>query len=125
MEACACYLWANRLVKVNEECLSALISIYINKNLTADLSVDALCSYFHLSRNKLYKISRDSYGMGIASYIRKIRVQNAATLLKAGSSVANAAINSGFDDYNYFSEIFKKETGILPSKYARLAAQKN
>ena len=118
MEACACYLWANRLVRVNEDCLSVLISTYINNNLTADLSVDALCSHFLISRNKLYKISRDSYGMGIAAYIRKQRVQNAASLLKSGSTVANAAISSGFEDYNYFSEIFKKETGILPSKYA-------
>ena len=118
MEACACYLWANRLVRVNEDCLSVLISTYINNNLTADLSVDALCSHFLISRNKLYKISRDSYGMGIAAYIRKQRVQNAASLLKSGSTVANAAICSGFEDYNYFSEIFKKETGILPSKYA-------
>lgn len=118
MEACACYLWANRLVRVNEDCLSVLISTYINNNLTADLSVDALCSHFRISRNKLYKISRDSYGMGIAAYIRKQRVQNAASLLKSGSTVASAAISSGFEDYNYFSEIFKKETGILPSKYA-------
>ena len=118
MEACACYLWANRLVRVNEDCLSVLISTYINNNLTADLSVDALCSRFRISRNKLYKISRDSYGMGIAAYIRKKRVENAALLLKSGSTVAKAAISSGFEDYNYFSEIFKKETGILPSKYA-------
>lgn len=118
MEACACYLWANRLVRVNEDCLSVLISTYIDNNLTADLSVDALCSHFRISRNKLYKISRDSYGMGIAAYIRKKRVQNAASLLKSGSTVANAAISSGFEDYNYFSEIFKKETGILPSKYS-------
>lgn len=118
MEACACYLWANRLVRVNEDCLSVLISTYINNNLTADLSVDALCSHFRISRNKLYKISRDGYGMGIAAYIRKKRVENAATLLKSGSTVVKAAISSGFEDYNYFSEIFKKETGILPSKYA-------
>ena len=118
MEACACYLWANRLVRVNEDCLSVLISTYINNNLTADLSVDALCSHFRISHNKLYKISRDSYGMGVAAYIRKQRVQNAASLLKSGSTVANAAISSGFEDYNYFSKIFKKETGISPSKYS-------
>lgn len=119
MEAYACYLWANRLVQVNDNCLAALISTYINKNLTADLSVDVLASHFKISRNKLYKISHESYGTGIASYIRKQRVNNAAQLLKSGSSVADAAIASGFSDYNYFSEIFKKEMGILPSKYAQ------
>lgn len=119
MEACACYFWANRLVKVNEECLSALISRYINNNLTNDLSAEALCGYFGISRNKLYKISRDSFGMGIAAYVRSQRVQNASRMLKSGCTVADAAISAGFADYNYFSEIFKKETGVLPSKYKR------
>lgn len=119
MEACACYLWANRLVRVNDDCLAALISAYITKNLTADLSVDALCKHFRISRNKLYRISRESFGTGIAAYIRKQRVNCAAQLLKSGLSVADAAIEAGFGDYNYFSEIFKKEMGILPSKYAR------
>ena len=120
MEACACYLWVSRLVRVNEDSLSVLISRYIDNNLTADLSVNALCSQFGLSRNKLYKISHDTYGSTIAAYVRKRRVLKAAALLKSGYSVANAAISSGFEDYNYFSEIFKKEIGVLPSKYAAL-----
>ena len=120
MEACACYLWVSRLVRVNEDSLSVLISRYIDNNLTADLSVNALCSQFGLSRNKLYKISHDTYGSTIAAYVRKRRVLKAAALLKSGYSVANAAVSSGFEDYNYFSEIFKKEIGVLPSKYAAL-----
>lgn len=119
MEACACYIWANQLVKVNEECLSALISRYINNNLTKDLSAEALCDRFGISRNKLYKISRDSFGMGIAAYVRNQRVKNASCMLRSGCTVADAAISSGFGDYNYFSEIFKKATGVLPSKYKR------
>ena len=47
--------------------------------------------------------------------------KNAAALLRSGSTVTNAAISSGFEDYNYFSEIFKREMGILPSKYASRA----
>ena len=123
MEACACYLWTNRLVSVNEDCLAALITRYIENNLTADLSVDTLCLHFKVSRNKLYKIARESFGMGIAEYIRKQRVQNAAALLRSGSTVTNAAISSGFEDYNYFSEIFKREMGILPSKYSSRAGE--
>ncbi|MGM9684026.1 MAG: helix-turn-helix domain-containing protein, partial [Eubacteriales bacterium] len=122
MEACACYLWSNRLVRVNEDCLAVLISNYPRSNPSADLSVDALCERFHLSRNKLYKISRDSYGTSIAAYVRKQRVNHAASLLRSGCTVADAAIRSGFVDYNYFSEIFKKETGILPGKYSRMNA---
>ena len=114
MEACACYLWANRLVKVNKNYLSALIANYISKNLTSDLSVNSLCSHFGICRNKLYKIASESFETSIAAYIRKQRVANAASLLQNGSSVADAAYNSGFEDYNYFSKIFKNETLVLP-----------
>ena len=122
MEACACYVRSNRLVRINEDCLAVLISNYICSNPSEDLSVDALCKRFHVSRNKLYKISHDSYGTSIAAYVRKQRVNHAASLLRSGCTVADAAIRSGFGDYNYFSEIFKKETGILPGKYSRLNA---
>lgn len=122
METCACYLWTNRLVSVNEDCLAALISDYIRSNLTSDLSVNALCDKFSVSRNKLYKISNDSYGMGIAAYIRDQRVQFAASLLRSGSTVAEAAMRSGFGDYNYFSAIFKKSTGILPKQYSKITS---
>lgn len=117
MKICACYLWTNQLVKVNEDCLSVLISKYISENLTGDLSANALCAHFKISRNKLYKISRESYGTGIAAYVRKQRLSHAASMLAKDSGVAEAAGCSGFDDYNYFSEIFKKEYGILPSRY--------
>lgn len=119
MEACAYYLWANELVKVNEDCLSVLIAKYIDARLTSDLSVESLCEQFGISRNKLYKIAHESYGMSIAAYVKKERLKKAALLLESGATVAEAAVNSGFEDYNYFSTVFKRELGILPSKYAQ------
>lgn len=117
METCACYLWVSRLIEFDGDSFASLISSYIKDNLTSDLSVETLCSHFALSRNKLYKLSHEAFGMSIASYVRKLRIENAAALLKNGYSVSNAAICSGFDDYNYFSKQFKAETGILPSKF--------
>lgn len=117
MKICACYLWTNRLVKVNENCLSTLIAKYVSENLTGDLSAKALCEHFKISRNKLYKISKESYGAGIAEYVRKQRLSHAARMLAGDARVSEAAGCSGFDDYNYFSEVFKKEYGVLPSRY--------
>jgi len=117
METCACYLWVSHLIEFDEDSLASLISSYIKDNLTSDLSVETLCSHFAISRNKIYRLSNEAFGMSIASYVRKLRLENAATLLKSGFSVADAAINSGFDDYNYFSKQFKMHMGILPSKF--------
>lgn len=119
METCICYLWVNNLINVSENCLSAMISQYIKQNLTDDLSVRPICVKFGISKNKLYKLSHESFGMSIAAYIRACRLENAALLLKSGATVAEAAVLSGINDYNYFSLIFKKQYGVLPSKYAK------
>ncbi len=117
MESCACYLCVSELVKVDEGELIFHLDNYINNNISRDLSAVELCRRFGISRNRLYAISGSIYGMGIANYIRKKKVNLAGKYLLLGYSVADAAEKAGFSDYNYFSKIFKRETGVLPSKY--------
>lgn len=117
MESCACYLCVSELVKLDEGELIFHLDNFINNNISGDLTVSALCRRFGISKNRLYSISNSIYGMGIANYIRKKKVGLAGQYLKQGYSVADAAEKAGFSDYNYFSKIFKRETGVLPSKY--------
>ncbi len=117
MESCACYLCVSELVKVDEGELIFHLDNYINNNISEELTVSSLCKRFGISKNRLYSISNSIYGMGIANYIRKKKVALAGKYLKLGYSVADAAEKAGFYDYNYFSKIFKRETGILPSRY--------
>lgn len=117
MESCACYLCVRELVKLDNDGLIFRVDSYINNNITEDLSVPRLCNEFHISKNKIYELSDSIYGMSIASYIRKKRVEIAKKYLSEGFSVSEAAEKSGFYDSNYFSKIFKRETGVLPSKF--------
>ena len=117
MESCACYLCVRDLVQFDTGDLIVIIDNYINNNITEELSVKHLCDKFDISKNKLYALSNKVYGMGIAQYIRKKKIEVAKKHLKQGLSVSEASEKAGFYDYNYFSKIFKRETGILPSKY--------
>lgn len=116
MESCACYLCVKELVKVDSGDLIFLLDNYINNNIKEDLSARHLCEKFGISKNKLYRISNNIYGTGIADYIRKKRIHLAQNYLRQGCSVAEAAEKTGFYDYNYFSKVYKRETGMLPSK---------
>lgn len=40
-------------------------------------------------------------------------------MLAQNESVAAVARKSGFEDYNYFSKVFKRETGLSPSQYKK------
>lgn len=120
MQACTSYLWISELIKVEHNNIICILTDYIEQNICEDLSVDKLCSVLNISRVKLYDISHKYYGVSIAKYIRSKRVALAAKYLSENCcSVAEAAKHSGFDDYNYFSKIFRKETGITPTEYKK------
>jgi len=118
MESCACYLWITELVSIDDGNLIYKLSNYVTNNLKEDLSVEKLCNIFMISRSRLYEISNKYFGMSIAKYIRKKRVDYAAKLLAENKClVSEAADKAGFDDYNYFSKVFKKNKGVVPREY--------
>ena len=62
--------------------------------------------------------AKKSYtGKSPQDFIRIIRLERAALLLRGGHSVAEAAALSGFDNPKYFSTVFKKYFNVSPSKY--------
>lgn len=125
MESCACYLWITDLISLDEGNLIYKLSNHISNNLCQDLSVEALCNTFKISRSKLYDLSNKYFGMSIAKYIRKRRVDLAAKLLWENKClVSEAADKAGFYDYNYFSKVFKKVKGVVPKEYKKTGLNK-
>ena len=59
-------------------------------------------------------------GQAPADYIRLIRLNRAAELLKeGGKSVSEVAEMTGFCDGKYFREVFKKHFKVSPSRYGK------
>ncbi|MDY2850769.1 MAG: helix-turn-helix transcriptional regulator, partial [Candidatus Borkfalkiaceae bacterium] len=54
----------------------------------------------------------------IHSYIQNERLEYAEELLKTTDLPVSAiAVKAGIPDYNYFSKVFRKRTGISPKAY--------
>ena len=120
MEICTCYLCLADLIKIDSENQIFYISNYINSNISGDLSVENLCSVFGISRCRLYELSHKYFGMSIAKYIRKKRIERACQYMKnKDCSIGDAADAAGFFDYNYFSKVFKSQTGMTPGTYKK------
>ena len=120
MNICVRYLHASDIIRSDNENIIVPLTNYIESNITGNISVDELCSLFSLSRCKLYEISHKYYGMSIAKYIRKKKVEIAIENFRQNDcSVSEAAASAGFYDYNYFSKVFKAETGKTPSEFKR------
>lgn len=119
------YLLLNKIIKPNSPPLHTQIHDYIIKNISADLTVKTLCSYFKISKSMLYKISIDNYGCGISEYIKKLRIEGAKRLLGTSMNITQVAEAVGMSDASYFIKIFKKETGRTPLQYKRSSAINN
>jgi two-component system response regulator YesN len=57
-------------------------------------------------------------GRSLHDYLRSVRIAEAIKLLVSGNdSIKQIASMVGYDNVNYFTRIFKKDTGISPAKY--------
>jgi len=71
------------------------------------------CSHFYLSRT----FSKEM-GITIAQYLRKLRMEKAAELLKSGKfNVTQAALEVGYSSLGHFSQAFHEAYGCCPGLY--------
>lgn len=120
MQAVSSYLCMERMVSLRQQELPVQIDTYLHEHFTETIDALTIAHHFHIGKTKLYKISKENYGMGIAEYIRKLRIKKAKLLLheQPDLPLAEVASQCGFSDYNYFITIFRQIVGIPPKAYA-------
>ena len=82
-----------------------------------DFNIDQLCREMAMSRTLFYVKLKSYTGKSPQDFIRIIRLERAAAMLRSGRSVTDVAALTGFDNPKYFSTVFKKYFGVSPSKY--------
>lgn len=81
-----------------------------------DLARQVGCSPFHLSRT-----FSEQTGMSIPRYLRKVRMERAAELLRSGTyNVTEVAFEVGYSSLGHFSKSFGEVIGCAPSAYSSL-----
>lgn len=76
-----------------------------------------LCQEMAMSRTLFYNRLKSLTGKGPQEFIRLIRLERAAELLRNGIPVSEVVLQAGFANAKYFSSLFKKQYGVQPSKY--------
>ena len=88
------------------------------KYLDSDFSIENLCKNKFISHSHLCRIFKSHENMSVVSYIKKMRLEYAASLLKSTDySLKKISVMSGFKEYEYFFRSFKKQFGETPSVY--------
>ena len=82
-------------------------------------NVEGFSKAVGMSRANLHRKLRALTNHSASEFIRTLRLTRAAQLLKQNfGSVSEVAFEAGFSNPTYFSECFRKQFGIPPSKYA-------
>ncbi len=91
---------------------------YIQKNYKKKISIDELVEPLQTSATYLNQKFKEETGFTFNEFLNRYRIQKAIQLLKEGEcKVYNVATETGFKEYKYFVNVFKKYTGTLPSKF--------
>ena len=83
----------------------------------SEFNIDALCREMAMSRTLFYGRLRTLTSQTPQDFIRTIRLQRAATLIRQGVSVTEVSELTGFANPKHFSTVFKKHFGTSPSKF--------
>ncbi|MBR4514200.1 MAG: helix-turn-helix domain-containing protein [Lachnospiraceae bacterium] len=93
---------------------------YIYDNLHAKITVEELAKLVDLNPNYLSRLFKKEVGATISSYIRTQKIETAKNMLRF-SDYKPAQISAilAFPSQSYFTEIFRKHTGLTPTDYKK------
>lgn len=96
--------------------------VHIERNYTQPLSLEELAEIAEMPKRSFLRDFKNAMGTSPISYLIQFRVRRAAELLRGtDQGVTQIAFEVGFEDSNYFARQFRKQHGISPREYRRLA----
>ena len=114
-----------RKIQTPDDALMQRVMEVINENIgDSDLSVDMIAQKVGISRVHLHRKMKELTNQTPHSFIRNIRLQQAAKLLKDGKqSITDVMYICGFSNSASFSTMFKNLYGCSPREYMQNATK--
>ena len=112
-------------LEVDEDIVVKAVTAMIEEHLAdADLNVQLLTELTGFGTKLIYRRVKAVTGYTPVNYIRQLRMQRAAVLLKQGRfAVSEVMYMVGFSTQSYFSKCFSQTFGMSPAEYARQNVQ--
>ena len=97
------------------------ILAYLNEHYTEKISLQEVADACFYSPSYVRHVFKKHSNETFKEYVTSLRIAHAKRLLKTtGFSVTEIALCVGFEEPNYFSNVFKKEVGVSPKEFRRM-----
>ena len=91
---------------------------YILTSYHENITLTALASAYHMDASYLSRMFSQTYGETIIAYLTRVRMEQAIRLMgDEEKKLETISFLVGYDDYNYFSRVFRKKLGVSPREY--------
>jgi len=95
--------------------------VYINNNYMDDITLESVANEMCISSYYFSKLFKKEANINFIDYLTDIRIKNAKYKIRnTNKSIKQISKEVGYNDPNYFSRVFKKQTGYSPSKYKKI-----
>lgn len=102
------------------------VAAYLDAHFREALNPAAIARHFAVSYTHLRRLFRSLMGQSMKEYLTQKRLALAKRLLATQPwPIKRIAANVGYQDEYYFMRLFKKQVGIPPGEYRRLAGPPN
>lgn len=99
--------------------------LIIRERINSIIYPEEIAASLNMSYTWFRRMFRQYTGMAPAQYITQLKVQKAKELLSVSNRpVKEIALELGYDSIDYFSTLFKKQTGFSPGEFRNLGRSK-
>lgn len=102
----------------NEQSVTSTILQYVDQHFTEDLSRETLSDLFYFDEDYITRLFKKETGLSFKNYVIEKRLSLAKDLLEHSSApIHEIATRVGYDNYSYFTRLFKKTYQLTPIEY--------
>ena len=93
---------------------------YVEDHVTEPISLAHVAAHLSLTREYTAALFKKELGLTVSAFVNKKKMLLASNLLRQGETdLPQLASHLGYENYGYFSRIFKKHFAISPMQYKK------
>ena len=95
------------------------VSLIVEENYQTGLTSRDAAARMNYTLTYFCRVFRKCFGKSFSAYLTEYRVFMATCMRGQCATIAEIAEKVGFDDYCYFSNVFRRQVGVSPREYFR------